>query len=84
MNHVELRFGTVVSVSGRSALVNFPGGADPVPVACVEGVPVVGQKIGCWQTRQRIYYLSGSLAALKQVVAASTDFADFQSRIAAL
>lgn len=57
MNHTELRFGTVVSVSGRTALVRFPGAADPVPVSCVSGLPTAGQKVACWQTRHRIYYL---------------------------
>lgn len=59
MARTELRFGTVVSVAGRDAQVRFPGIADPVPVRCVEGVPAVGSKVGCWQTSQRLYYLAG-------------------------
>lgn len=84
MAHVELRFGTVTAVAGRDALVRFPGIADPVPVRCVEGLPPVGAKVGCWQTAQRLYYLAGGVAALKTAVAAATDFQDFKARIAAL
>lgn len=62
MARAELRFGTVVSVSGRDAMVRFPGIADPVPVRCVEGVPQPGRKVGCWQTAQRLYYLGGGVA----------------------
>lgn len=81
---VELRFGTVASVAGRDAMVRFPGMADPVPVRCVESLPVVGQKIGALQTAQRLYYLGGGVAAVKAAAAASTDFADFKTKMAAL
>lgn len=63
MNHYELRFGTVAAVTGKTAMVRFPGMADPVPVRCVEAVPAVGRKIGCWQTRRALYYLGSGATA---------------------
>lgn len=58
---IMLRLGTVVSVdaTARVAWVRFPGGADPHPVRCVEGVPTAGAKVAVWATPDRLYYTGG-------------------------
>ena len=56
-----LRMGTVdlVDATARVAWVRFPGGADPHPVRCVEGMPTAGQKVAVWATPDRMYYTGG-------------------------
>lgn len=59
-----MRLGTVDAIDGRTAWVRFPGGADPHPVRCVEGVPAVGAKVAVWATPDRMYYAGGAVGPL--------------------